>query len=433
MGLELPTNIKQIGSIGEGMRIYFEEYAYSYFQQYAESAGYEGRMGILIGKRMVIDEQAVLFVTGAIQAPYLNKEGDFSVFSTKTWQYADEMLDKYFDGLEVVGWAMSQPGFGVFLSEAGGQYHRNSFTESHMVIFVTDPEEGLSAFYTWGEEAQGDARAKNAAQARRPIESRGYFIYYDKNKGMHEYMLDNLIPKPEPVAGETEEDGEHAAGVIKDFTRRREARPARPRQAPARVVNMLVAVSAVLFVACVVMGAGMIQNSGRLADLSTQVAILKGTNTDLSTANRDLIAEVTSGGSTPAFKNGIGQEPTAAAQQTPAGNAAGQSAAQNAQANTQPAAQPAGQSVQADSAVQSEQAAAAGQTAPPAPADTMANLNKPNSDIPATYTIASGDTLDGISLKFYGTRAMVDRIMQANNITDKNKIMYGKVLRLPQP
>ena len=48
-----------------------------------------------------------------------------------------------------------------------------------------------------------------------------------------------------------------------------------------------------------------------------------------------------------------------------------------------------------------------------------------------TYTIKSGDMLMNISKKFYGDENKYKLIMEANNITDPNKIQVGQVLKIP--
>lgn len=48
-----------------------------------------------------------------------------------------------------------------------------------------------------------------------------------------------------------------------------------------------------------------------------------------------------------------------------------------------------------------------------------------------TYTIKKGDNLFQISKKFYGNANKYKLIMEANNITDENKIFAGQVLKIP--
>ena len=44
---KLPTNIKQVGSISHGLKIYVEDYVYTYIQQYASFAECDEKIGIL--------------------------------------------------------------------------------------------------------------------------------------------------------------------------------------------------------------------------------------------------------------------------------------------------------------------------------------------------------------------------------------------------
>ncbi|MCL2373525.1 MAG: hypothetical protein FWC78_09030 [Defluviitaleaceae bacterium] len=60
----LPANIKQIGSIGDGLRIYVEDYVCTFLQQYAEAGEYNERLAFLVGRHIVIDGQEILFVAG---------------------------------------------------------------------------------------------------------------------------------------------------------------------------------------------------------------------------------------------------------------------------------------------------------------------------------------------------------------------------------
>lgn len=48
------------------------------------------------------------------------------------------------------------------------------------------------------------------------------------------------------------------------------------------------------------------------------------------------------------------------------------------------------------------------------------------------YTIQRGDTLYGISMRFYGNRRMIEDIMKANpSIKDVNTIYVGQEITLP--
>ncbi|MCL2593827.1 MAG: LysM peptidoglycan-binding domain-containing protein, partial [Defluviitaleaceae bacterium] len=53
-------------------------------------------------------------------------------------------------------------------------------------------------------------------------------------------------------------------------------------------------------------------------------------------------------------------------------------------------------------------------------------------DIPETYIVQRGDSLLGISQRFFNTTDMVGEIMRLNNIENPDRIYFGKVLVLPR-
>ncbi|MCM1312000.1 MAG: LysM peptidoglycan-binding domain-containing protein [Bacteroides sp.] len=50
---------------------------------------------------------------------------------------------------------------------------------------------------------------------------------------------------------------------------------------------------------------------------------------------------------------------------------------------------------------------------------------------PLTYTIQKGETLYGISKRFYGTTDSIDAIIRVNNFKNPNSISYGITIKLP--
>ncbi|MCL2674076.1 MAG: hypothetical protein FWE92_01955, partial [Defluviitaleaceae bacterium] len=190
-GFTFPTNVKQIGSIGEGLRIYIEDYAYSYLQQYVGAAGYDTKLALLVGRSMVIDSQEVLFISGVVRGLHTETERGMTVFTHKSFEHARKDIDRYFRGFEIVGWMQSQPGFGLRLLPNAEEYHFKTFPDKSHVCMIMDSDEKMNAFYV--QSADGSKLA----------EMKGYFIYYDKNRGMHEYMLDNKTTRIKVFSAES--------------------------------------------------------------------------------------------------------------------------------------------------------------------------------------------------------------------------------------
>lgn len=64
-----------------------------------------------------------------------------------------------------------------------------------------------------------------------------------------------------------------------------------------------------------------------------------------------------------------------------------------------------------------------------APAD---EVNTATATVPLKeYTVQSGDTLDSISLKFYGTIAGASKIQKKNNLQNPHRISIGQKLLIP--
>ena len=461
---KLPTNVRQIGSIeASGLRIYVEDYVFTYVHQYAQANPASERLGILVGRYIESEPEPILFISGAIESKYTLQSTNGAMFSKKADELAPDVLDKYFPGLEIVGWFQSQPGYGTYLSSKSYGYHRENFTKKHHVFFVTDPAQRMDAFYVYNDGYE-------------LCESRGYFVYYDKNKPMHEYMIDSRMQNaasktadravlegvPEIVAKESEVRSIQAMPVSKRRIRElREAtedsgtytgRNTLSRRSSGSVsgsnsgdqkklVNMLTALCAVMFLVSFIMGAGLIRSDERINALEYNFSAL-------SDAHRHIAANMITAADVPAFapevraeiglavtEDGnrlLAEENARVAEQAPGGTEAA-----FAPAPEVPALPPADPPDPPPPATPPP-AAQAPLTPPvtpdpPTPPPTETPPATVAAAFPSTYVVQAGDSLNSISRRVYGTIAMVERIMEANDIEDPDRIFLGQVLILPQP
>jgi LysM repeat protein len=423
---ELPSNIKQIGSIGDNPRIYVEDYVCTYLKQYAESGEHCEKIAFLIGKYLVIDSQPVLFVNGAVQGKYTEFENGIENFTQQSFTYAEQQLEKYFKDFEIIGWMQSQPGYSVFLNPGYAKYHMTHFRKPYHMLFVIDPIEKMNAFYVWNAEMTNLTEAK------------GYFVYYDKNPGMQAYMLDNKfvgldLKEKEANIEKIREGGSRyereLSGVSDHDQPRLHARKyAAPRRTEAfsdskRLVNMLMSLSAVLFIICFIMGAGLIQNDDRLTQLEANINTLNDTYNYVVGQIRQ--------SAQPVFALQNDEEASQA-------QAQGEAKPEDAAAQTENAAappSPVAEDTAANNADGSDNAVADnGGTAASESAESAAAVINiaPESNIPDTYVVQQGDSLNHISEMFYGTTDMADTIMEVNGLSDPDMIFFGKILILPK-
>ncbi len=125
--LKLPTNIKQVGNISHGLKIYVEDYVYTYIQQYASFAESEEKIGVLTGKKEFIENEDVLFINGIIQGKFSKNEAGMEVLTEKSKGYIKEEMIRYFPDDEILGWLYIQPGYGDFLNSTLINYHEKNF------------------------------------------------------------------------------------------------------------------------------------------------------------------------------------------------------------------------------------------------------------------------------------------------------------------
>ena len=428
---ELPTNIRQIGSLeGLSMKIYMEDYVCTYLKQYAESGGHTEKIAFLVGKYMIIDGCPHVFVNGVIQGKHSEFADNMECFTEASYDYAQQELDKYFAGSEILGWMQSQPGYGIHLNPSYADYHMNNFTRPYQVLFVMDPIEKLNLFYIWNQEMTGIDEAG------------GYFVYYDQNKGMQDYMNDNRISRAK-VREAAIPKKEMPSTRLKIFEEP-EKKASAPKRAPARsrqamggvkitdsesadnrlaaksanrsledmrkLSNLLIGLCAVLFITTFIMGAGLLQSDSRIAALENAVVAMDGNYVLMvdqirTLASLPVFAEHIQPGQADATATPSPEQPPAV---TPP-----PTPAPEAPAIPTPPPQPENETTYDEPIYE---------YVPFVP--TFANL-------PETYTIQPGDSLIGISRMFYGDIGMVGRIMEINGIVDPDHIVAGQVIYLP--
>lgn len=361
----LPNNIKQIGSISDGSRIYMEDYACTYLDQYAHSDSKE-KIAVLVGRNLTVDNENILFISGVIQGKYTVVKNGITELTEKSWQYINKQMKLYFKELEIVGWSYIQPGYEDYISEKLCDFQKTNITKGFQVLYTTDPTENISAFHKWN----------NIDGVFESI--KGYIIYYEKNEGMHEYMLENKIKtstEENIIKSKTNDAGAKAREAASKRTSYRARKRISINQ--NRAVNLLGSVSFVMLLVCFIMGAGLVQNDERIREMEMKLTALESqfqSSQSVFALSMDSTVETTLTETT---------VPETSSEQP-----------------TEPITEPV--------------------------TETAAELPKYTE-----YKVKSGDTLIGISKSTYGTSARVSDIRELNNIAG-NKIITGEILLLPQ-
>ena len=101
---------------------------------------------------------------------------DETVFDDEVWREIYQQKERLFSGLDVIGWALLRMGFSVRLNDKIKKTHFENFPGEGKVLYMMDDLEGEDAFYVFRGE---DLSRQN-----------GYYIYYEKNPMMQNYLVE---------------------------------------------------------------------------------------------------------------------------------------------------------------------------------------------------------------------------------------------------
>lgn len=372
----LPEKTKQIGALESQMRIYIEDYVYTYLYQYGKSNGGKEKVAALVGRHLEMNGEDSVVICGAIQGKGASQKNGVESFSEETWEYIGSQMETYFKGMSLVGWAHLQPGFGSFLMAKDELFHEEFFKEKWQILFVIDCLDKMDTFYIYNEDKKGLRQA------------RGYFVYYDKNKEMQEYMLDNsmVLPKEEEQTAVSEEQPlkiqaeetlerkrrrpkpEERMDAAKEIRRVLQKRAKEAEEAQRGRYTMLIGVSSVLCVVCLCMGFALMSNMTRLRSLEGEIISVQSSYAKLEESIEGVKV----------------------------------------------------------------QAAFAAEATTPEPVENKDQSEQSKEEaIETWYTVEAGDSLGFISSKYYGDNSGIAKIMNANNLENADMIYAGQTILIP--
>lgn len=252
----IPRNIRQIGLVNEAYRIYMEDYVYTFLGRLAASgnAGEKqtGSLAVLTGETGWREGVSYLFIRGAIMVEEAEAAPDHIDFSEKIWGKIHEDQEKYFPGQEITGWFFSYPQLPMEATELLEKIHLRHFG-GEKVLMLIEPGEREEAFF----------RYENGHMAH----ISGYYIYYEKNPQMQEYMIEkNQDLKPEP----TEQVEDEAVKAFRKIILGKKSRE--PEKTEEHTSVFSYAATACLVVAVLAVGASFYRNYRSLRHVEEQAA-----------------------------------------------------------------------------------------------------------------------------------------------------------------
>ena len=389
--IRLPRNVRQIGKGNENKKIYVEDYVMTYIGRIWEVPKVEPAIGVLLGTVKRAEGGTYLFISGAITVKNIVQSGKDIIFSDETWTEIYETMKKYFNNLEIMGWFLARNDSAFEIDESLYKTHIYNFAGVDKLLLLADVNEKEEEFYIF-----------NNGQLEKQD---GYYIYYEKNEPMQAYMVEQKQGKS---IEEVKEDTvtESYRSIIQE---RKE------NTSQKRMVGILYSACTFLAVVILAIGVTMMNNYDKMRNMETTLNTLttnlmgenKETN-DVVVANNTIVDKVDGlVETTPSLENQSNTEETKDTQ----------SQDTISTETTQPPTE-----ASASTEVESQQS-------------EVINSQSPTTQIENTsgnyHIVADGETLISISLDTYQTEAMVESIMQANNIVDGDKIYPGQKIYLP--
>lgn len=169
----LPKNIRQVGSPRGRHRIYLEDYVYTYLRSAAKNS--EACAGVFLGKSRVVKDIRYTFISGVIECSAAVFQWENISLDESFWDYIYKEQKQYFSELEIVGWVLGKAGQAMELTPAVEAAHRKYFAGRDKILMLIDILEGEELFFIY---EQGYLQKRE-----------GYYIYYEKNLAMQEYMI----------------------------------------------------------------------------------------------------------------------------------------------------------------------------------------------------------------------------------------------------
>ena len=185
--IRLPKNIRQMGSPRGRHKIYLEDYVYTYLRTTAKDK--ESCAAVFLGKSHVVKDIRYTFIKGVIECSAVVFQWERISLDDSFWDYIYKEEKQYFPDTEIVGWFLGRAGQALALSPMVEAAHRKYFAGRDKVLMLMDILEGEELFFVY---EQGYLQKRE-----------GYYIYYEKNLSMQEYMVSKKEEEQKKRNGQT--------------------------------------------------------------------------------------------------------------------------------------------------------------------------------------------------------------------------------------
>jgi len=397
--VKLPKNIRQIGENPGNTKVYIEDYVMTFIHKLRDKCK-EVTVGILLGEVKCSGKDRYIFIPGAIrvETEHIVFEDGKICFTEDTWGSIYGTIKEYFNKYMIVGWFVNRNQSCHEIGQELSKTHVDNFPGGDKILFLSDVSEQEAAVYHY---ESGELKELSA-----------YYIYYERNEDMQEYMV---AGKDEPGMSPTEVEVKDAVPV----NYRNILKEKKEENSQRRLVGVLYAACTFLAFVILMIGVAMMNNYDKIESLERLVSDM--------------------------YKTAMGQVKQ---DDTSIENKQEVPVIDNVEGNVEPTA-PHEVFKEQESSSEEETTTLESQTTKSDNFEEIADITKPDNfeEIAGIiggettdaitgegiryHVVIEGDTLTSISRKFYNTDTMVEAIMQLNEIENRDMIYPGQVINLP--
>ncbi len=174
-GRKPPKNVRQIGFFTGDFRIYLEDYVHTFTHWLAEQDHTERCVAVLVGEFAKSEHAREVYAYGAVVAEHACDSGKIEM-TAQVWTKIYETIKAFFPDGEIVGWFCGGTSFTDEEREEIRQVHLDHFAGTDRILMLYDFLDREEEFYRYEEEGM--------------VRQEGYYIYYEKNTEMQDYMIE---------------------------------------------------------------------------------------------------------------------------------------------------------------------------------------------------------------------------------------------------
>ena len=374
--VNIPKNVRQIGTDNGKLKIYIEDYAYSFIKDITVDEDDDGIVGILMGEIQESDGIKYIFIKGVVEVTNAAVFIDHIAFTSETWSVTKRYIDAYFGDYDIIGWYLCSSKINDKNMDIINKVDKENFANKDNVFFMVNSASGDEAFFAKGKKGLS------------PVS--GYTVYFEKNASMQRYMkeiqsdyeekynVQNSEETPQPE--KSKQNNAKKGGQYRDIARENKG----DDKSIKRNLTLIYAFSMLIIIVVLVIGVNKINSYDKLSGLgeseSAQVNATpqeQTSKTPVTTLDGNVTQEATT-------QEPTTQEPTTEDQTTQE------------------------------------------------PTTQEPTTEEPTTKAEQTYVIQANDTLWSLCVKFYGAYSedTANKLLSYNNMTI-NDLQIGKTIKVP--